>query len=199
MYGHVHKMAQAVAKGVEEAGGEVKLFQVAETLPKDVLDKMGAPPKPDVPVINPNDLADADGFIFGIPTRFGMMASQVKALFDATGQLWGKGALVGKVGSLFFSTATQGGGQETTAFTAVTQFVHHGIIYVPIGYSSPLLFNMDEIHAGSPYGAGTFAGPKGERSPSKLELDVAEHQGKYVTGVVAALKRGREAGAPAKK
>lgn len=158
---------------------------------------MYAPAKPDVPVINPADLAEADGIIFGMPTRFGMMAAQVKALFDATGSLWGKGALVGKVASTFFSTATQGGGQETTALTAITQFTHHGMIYVPIGYSSPLLFNMDEIHGGSPYGAGCLAGPKGERQPSKLELDVAEHQGTYVAGVVSALKKGRDATAAA--
>jgi len=166
---------------------------VAETLPKEVLDKMYAPAKPDVPVINPQDLAEADGIIFGIPTRFGEMAGQMKALFDATGGLWGKGALVGKVASVFFSTGTQGGGQETTALTTVTQFVHHGMIYVPIGYSNPQLFDMNEVHGGSPYGAGTLAGTKGERQPSKLELGVAEHQGKYVGGVVKALKCGRDA------
>jgi len=196
-YGHVEKLAEAVARGAEEAGAEVKLWQIPETLPKEVLEKMFAPPKSAVPVISPNDLADADGIIFGVPTRFGSPAAQFKALFDATGGLWGKGALVGKVASIFFSTATLGGGQETTALTAITNFVHHGMIYVPIGYGNPALFNLEELHGGSPYGAGTLAGPKGERTPSKLELSVAEYQGKHVATITSQLKRGREAAAPA--
>jgi len=190
-------MAQEVAKGVESGGAEVRLLQVPETLPKEVLEKMHAPTKPDVPIATPHDLAEADGIIFGIPTRFGMMAAQMKAFFDATGQLWQQGSLVGKPASIFFSTATQGGGQETTALTTVTQLTHHGMLYVPIGYGNPSLFNMDEVHGGSPYGAGTFAGGDGSRQPTTLELGVAAYQGKYFAGVVNALKAGRAATQPA--
>jgi len=186
-------MAQEVAKGVESGGAEVKLLQVPETLPKEVLEKMHAPAKPDVPIATPQDLAEADGIIFGIPTRFGMMTAQMKAYFDATGQLWQKGTLVGKPASIFHSTATQGGGQETTALTTVTQLTHHGMIFVPIGYGNPSLFNMDEVHGGSPYGAGTFAGGDGSRQPTQLELGIAAYQGKYFAGVVNALKAGRAA------
>jgi NAD(P)H dehydrogenase (quinone) len=198
MYGHIASMAKAVAKGIEAGGADAKLFQVPETLPQAVLDKMHAPAK-DANVATINDASELeayDGVIIGIPTRFGMMPAQLKAFFDTTGQIWQRGGFVGKPASIFFSTATQAGGQETTAMTAVTQLTHHGMIYVPIGYSDPSLFNMDEIHGGSPWGAGTFAGPKGDRQPSALELGVAEHQGKYFTGVATALKKGR---APAAK
>jgi len=195
MYGHVATLAKSVAKGVEAAGADVVILQVAETLPQAVLEKMYAPPKDaNVKVIaSPDELEQFDGILFGIPTRFGVMAAQMKALFDSTGQLWQKGALVGKTAGIFFSTATQGGGQETTALTSITQFTHHGMVYVPIGYSDPSLFNMDEIHGGSPYGAGTFAGPKGDRKPSVLELNVAEHQGKHFATLTAALKKGKAA------
>ena len=235
-------MAKAVAKGVEAAGAEVKLFQVAETLPAEVLTKvrtitdtathathlrccprllcarlhcalshhivasyvgsyvrvcaclkMYAPAKDaSIPVISdPAELEGFDGFIFGSGTRFGMIASQLKAFLDSTGGLWAKGALVGKTAGFFYSTGTQGGGQETTALTFITQLTHHGIIYIPIGYSDPSLMNMDEVHGGSPYGAGTLAGPTGARQPSALELGVAEHQGKHIATITGALKRGR--------
>lgn len=145
---------------------------------------MSAPPKPDVPVIDHHTLGEADGFIFGFPTRYGMMAAQMKAMFDATGQLWFSGALVGKPAGLFFSTGTQGGGQETTAMTAVTQLTHHGMIYVPVGYSFGLdkLGGLDEVRGGSPWGAGTMAGADGSRMPSELELAHAKHQGSYFAG-----------------
>lgn len=194
MYGHVKAMAEKVKEGLEEAGCEATLYQIAETLPQEVLDKMHAPPKDDaIPVVGPHDLAEADGIMFGIPTRYGMAAAQVKALLDATGSLWTAGKLIGKPAGIFFSTATQGGGQETTALTFLTQLTHHGMVFVPLGYSTPLLFNMDEVHGGSPYGAGTFAGPDGSRQPTELELNVAQHHGKHFGGVAAALKRGREA------
>ena len=142
---------------------------------------MHAPPKPNVPVVDVNDLPAYDGFLFGLPTRFGMMAAQMKALFDATGQHWQKGALVGKPAGLFVSVATQGGGMETTALTAVTQLTHHGMIFVPVGYTAgPTMFQLDEVMGGSPWGAGTFAGGDGSRHPSKLELDHAEHQVRIV-------------------
>mmetsp|Transcript_13677 Transcript_13677/g.41358 ORF Transcript_13677/g.41358 Transcript_13677/m.41358 type:complete len:145 (+) Transcript_13677:102-536(+) len=133
MYGHVAAMAEEVKAGVEEAGYEVELLQIPETLSDDVLGKMGAPPKSDVPIADPKKLGEYDGFLFGFPTRFGAAPAQVKAFFDATGGLWMSGGLVGKPAGLFFSTGTLGGGQETTALTFVTQFVHHGMIYVPIG------------------------------------------------------------------
>eukprot|EP00899_Mesostigma_viride_P019473 jgi/Mesvir1/27527/Mv07288-RA.1 len=127
MYGHIQKLAEAIAEGVKEAGAEVTLKQVAETLPAEVLAKMYAPPKPDYEIATPDDLPQYDGILFGFPTRFGMMAAQMKAFFDATGGLWKTGALVGKPAGTFISTATQNGGQETTHLTAITQLVHHGM------------------------------------------------------------------------
>mmetsp|Transcript_16732 Transcript_16732/g.33821 ORF Transcript_16732/g.33821 Transcript_16732/m.33821 type:complete len:207 (-) Transcript_16732:188-808(-) len=188
MYKHIEQMATAVAKGVEAAGGKVTIMRVPETLPTEVLKKMGAPEKnADHKEATPADLEAADGIIFGIPTRFGMAAAQVKALIDRTGGLWMKGKLVGKPAGMFVSTGTQGGGQETTALTFVTQLVHHGMVYVPIGYACPKLMDMSEIHGGSPYGAGCLAGPDGSRQPSKLELEVAEFQGKHFTGIASKL------------
>ena len=153
MYGHIATMADKVIEGIKATGAEVTVRQIPETLPAEVLAKMHAPPKREsVPVVTHDDLIAADGIFFGFPTRYGMVPAQVKAFWDSTGQLWSKGSLVGKMAATFFSTATQGGGQETTALTFVTQLVHHGIIYVPLGYSCPLLFNLDEVHGGSPYG-----------------------------------------------
>jgi NAD(P)H dehydrogenase (quinone) len=193
MYGHIKTMAKSVAAGIEASGCTAKLMQVPETLSAEVLGKMGAPARDEsIPTATAADLEAADGVIFGIPTRFGMAAAQVKAFMDTTGGLWGKGALVGKPASVFFSTGTQGGGQETTALTFYTQLVHHGMVIVPIGYSSKSLFNMDEVHGGSPYGAGCFAGGDGSRQPSKLELETAEHQGKHFSTIAAALKKGKE-------
>ena len=188
MYGHVKAMAESVKAGVEEAGCEGVLLQIPETLPAEVLEKMHAAPKDDtIAVADPHTLPEFDGFLFGIPTRFGMAAAQVKQFLDATGGLWLGGKLVGKPAGIFFSTGTQGGGQETTAFTFITQLTHHGMIFVPIGYSSPLLMNMDEIHGGSPYGAGCLAGTDGSRKPSELELSIAKHQGSYFAGVAKKL------------
>jgi NAD(P)H dehydrogenase (quinone) len=132
--------------------------QVPEILSEEVLGKMGAPPKTDVPIISPQELAEADGILFGFPTRFGMMASQMKAFFDATGGLWREQSLAGKPAGVFFSTGTQGGGQETTPLTAVTQLTHHGMVFVPVGYTfGAKMFDMEKVQGGSPYGAGTFA------------------------------------------
>ena len=125
--------------------------------------------------------------MFGIPTRFGMAPAQMKALMDSTGGLWQQGALVGKPAGTFFSTGTQNGGQETTALTFVTQFVHHGMIYVPMGYSTPLLFDLKEVHGGSPYGSGTIAGPDGSRMPSEHEKKVAVHHGEHFGKIVTKL------------
>ncbi len=160
-----------------------------------VLVQMYAAPRDEsIPTItDPSALNEFDGIIFGSGTRFGAIASQLKAFFDASGGVWQTGGWVGKTAGIFFSTGTQGGGQETTALTTVTQFTHHGMIFVPIGYSSPLLFNMDEIHGGSPYGAGTLAGPKGDRQPTALELQVAEHQGKHQATITGYIKKGKAA------
>ncbi|KAJ6416465.1 hypothetical protein OIU84_002346 [Salix udensis] len=157
----LQRLAEEIKKGADSVEGvEVKLWQVPETLPEEVLGKMGAAPKSDVPIIKPSDLTEADGFLFGFPTRFGMMAAQFKAFLDATGGLWGTQQLAGKPAGIFYSTASQGGGQETTALTAITQLVK----------------------GGSPYGAGTYAGD-GTRQPTDLELAQAFHQGKYFSGI----------------
>ena len=153
---------------------------------------MHAPPKSDVPVIDPLKLPEADGILFGFPTRFGTMPAQVKALFDATGSLWAKGALAGKPAGFFFSTGSQNGGQETTALTSIPNLVHHGMVFVPLGYTTPLLFPNDEIRGGSSYGAGTIAGGDGSRQPSERELGIAQHQGEYFAKFVDALTKGRQ-------
>jgi NAD(P)H dehydrogenase (quinone) len=190
MYGHIAAMARAVKKGVDSVEGvEGVLYQVAETLPAEVLEKMHAPAKAeDVPIADPHTIDQADGFVFGFPTRFGMMCAQMKAFFDATGGHWAKGALAGKAASMFTSTASQGSGQETTLMTAVTQLAHHGMIYVPTGYGAGgNMFTLDEVKGGGPWGAGTFAGPTGARNPSEMELEQAEYEGKNLATVVKKL------------
>ncbi|KAJ3881277.1 1,4-benzoquinone reductase [Lentinula edodes] len=181
MFGHIAKMAEAVKTGVENAGGSVKIFQIPETLPQEILDKMHAPEKPNYPVINVDQLTEFDAFLFGIPTRYGNFPAQWKTFWDATGGLWGKGALAGKYASVFFSTASPGGGQESTAMNAMSTLAHHGVIFIPLGYSVafPQLTNMEEVRGGSPWGAGCFAGPSGTRQPSALELEIATIQGKH--------------------
>ncbi|CAN1165914.1 Probable NAD(P)H dehydrogenase (quinone) FQR1-like 1 [Linum perenne] len=195
MYGHVEKLAEEIKKGASTVDGvEVKLWQVAETLPEEVLGKMGAPAKKsEVPIITANELAEADGILFGFPTRFGMMAAQFKAFMDSTGGLWKTQALQGKPAGLFYSTGSQGGGQETTPLTAITQLVHHGMLFVPVGYTfGGGMFEMEEVKGGSPYGAGTFAGD-GSRQPSELELGLANHQGKYFAAIAKKLKGSSDA------
>ncbi|KAL6546697.1 hypothetical protein OROMI_022418 [Orobanche minor] len=189
-YGHVERLAQEIKKGAESVQGvEATLWQVPEILSAEILAKMGAPPKSDVPVITPDELVEADGIIFGFPTRFGMMAAQSKAFFDSTGGLWKTQALAGKPAGIFYSTGSQGGGQETTPLTAITQLTHHGMIFVPIGYTFGAdMFEMEKIKGGSPYGAGTYAGD-GSRQPSVIELAQAFHQGKYIAGITKKLKQ----------
>ncbi|PSS36454.1 NAD(P)H dehydrogenaseFQR1-like [Actinidia chinensis var. chinensis] len=190
MYGHVEGLARRMKSGVEGvAGVEAVLLRVPETLPPDVLEQMRAPPKDDeIPEIaSAAELAAADGFLFGFPTRYGCMAAQMKAFFDSTGQLWKEQKLAGKPAGFFVSTGTQGGGQETTAWSAITQLAHHGMLFVPIGYTFGAgMFKMDSIRGGSPYGAGVFAGD-GTREPTDTELALAEHQGKYMAAVVKRL------------
>ncbi|KAF7810907.1 putative NAD(P)H dehydrogenase (quinone) FQR1-like 2 [Senna tora] len=189
MYGHVESLAKEMKKGVDSVEGvEGELYRVAETLPKEVLEKMKAPEKDEsVAEITAEELVEADGVAFGFPTRFGSMAAQMKAFFDSTGKLWKEQKLAGKPAGFFVSTGTQGGGQETTAWTAITQVVHHGMLYVPVGYSFGAgMFEMESIRGGSPYGAGVFAGD-GSREASQQELALAHHQGKYLATIVKKL------------
>ncbi|KAH0849402.1 hypothetical protein HID58_096427, partial [Brassica napus] len=183
MYGHVEKLAEEIRKGAASVEGvEAKLWQVPETLPEEALLKMSAPPKSGSPIITPNDLTEADGFVLGFPQGL------FKAFLDATGGLWRTQALAGKPAGIFYSTGSQGGGQETTALTAITQLVHHGMIFVPIGYTFGAgMFEMEKVKGGSPYGAGTFAGD-GSRQPTQLELEQAFHQGKYIATITKKLK-----------
>ncbi|KAJ4482597.1 NADH-quinone oxidoreductase [Lentinula aciculospora] len=190
MYGHIAKMAESVKSGVEAAGGSVTIFQIPETLPQEVLTMMHAPAKPDYPLIAADKLTEFDAFLFGIPTRYGNFPAQWKVFWDTTGALWGKGALAGKYVSVFFSTASLGGGQESTAMNAMSTFVHHGMIFVPLGYSPafPQLTSLAEIRGGSAWGAGTVAGATGERQPSALELEIATIQGKHFYQTVSKVK-----------
>ncbi|KAI9480387.1 MAG: NAD(P)H:quinone oxidoreductase, type IV [Benjaminiella poitrasii] len=196
VYHHVHKLAIEVQKGLESTGVATKMFQVQETLPESVLTKIKAPPKPDLPIIQPEQLTEADGILFGFPTRFGSMPSQVKGLLDATGAQYAKGALIGKFAGTFFSTASQHGGQETTALTSIPYFVHQGMTYVPLGYPPALsdkLNNMSEIVGGSPYGAGAIASNDASRDVSDKELAIAHYQGKNFGEMIRAYVRGRNA------
>jgi len=182
LYGHIRKMADGVKKGVEAAGGTVDMYQLPETLPEEVLTKMHAPPKPtDVPILeDPNVLTKYDGFLFGIPTRYGNFPAQWKTFIDKCGQIWMSGGYHGKYAGLFISTASLGGGQESTAIAVMSSLVHQGIIFVPLGYAKAFgqLTNLKEVHGGSPWGAGTFAGTDGSRQPTELELEIAGIQGK---------------------
>jgi NAD(P)H dehydrogenase (quinone) len=192
-YGHVHKMAEAVAEGVREIdGAETILRRVPETLPEEVLEKMGAveaqQSMSNVPICAVEELTSADAIIFGTPTRFGNMCGQMRQFLDSTGQLWAKGALVGKVGSVFTSSATQHGGQESTILTFHVTLLHHGFIVVGLPYSFQGQMRIDEITGGSPYGASTIAGGSGERMPSGNELDAARFQGKHVASIALKLK-----------
>jgi NAD(P)H dehydrogenase (quinone) len=194
-YGHVHKMAEAVAEGVKEvAGAEVSLRRVPETLPPEVLEKMGAVDSQNalshVPVSTVDELAEADAVIFGTPTRFGNMCGQMRQFLDATGQLWAGGALVGKVGSVFTSSATQHGGQESTILTFHVTLLHHGFVVVGLPYAFQGQMTIDEISGGSPYGASTIAGGDGSRMPSENELEAARFQGRHVASIAAKLTTG---------
>ncbi|NNM84178.1 MAG: NAD(P)H:quinone oxidoreductase [Phycisphaerales bacterium] len=192
MYGHLYTMAEAVASGAREVPStQVQLFQVPELIPADVLEKHGAAAAraafAHVPVMKPEQLAEADAIIFGTPTRFGNMAAQMRNFLDQTGQLWAKGGLIGKVGSVFVSTASQHGGQETTITSFHTTLLHHGMIIVGVPYSQQGLLTMNEISGGSPYGASTLAGGDGKRTPSANELTIAKFQGKHVAEIAAKL------------
>ena len=194
MYGHVYRMAEAVAEGARQvSGAEVSVYQVQELVPDDVLEKYGAKAArasfAKVPVAKVEQLVDAHAIIFGTPTRFGNMAAQMRNFLDQTGPLWMKGALIGKVGSVFASTGTQHGGQETTITSFHSTLLHQGMIVVGVPYSEPGLTYMGEISGGTPYGATTMAGADGSRQPTENELKIARYQGKHVAEIASKLFR----------
>jgi NAD(P)H dehydrogenase (quinone) len=194
MYGHIHTMAQAVAEGVAQvAGAKAILRRVPETLPLDALTKMGAldsqKAQADVPVCTLDELGQADAIIFGTPTRFGNMCGQMRQFLDATGQLWVKGALVGKVGSVFASSATQHGGQESTILTFHVTLLHQGMVIVGLPYAFQQQTGVEEVKGCSPYGASTIAGADGSRTPSLIELEGARWQGRHVAEIASKLTR----------
>ena len=182
-YGHIERMAEAVAEGARSDGAEVVVKRVAELMPENVAKAAGAKLDQKAPVADPHEIAGYDAIIVGTPTRFGRVAAQMANFWDQTGGLWAKGALIGKVGSVFTSTATQHGGQETTLFSMITTLLHQGMIVVGLPYSAAGQMRLDEITGGSPYGATTIAGGKGERQPSENELELARFQGRHVAEV----------------
>lgn len=194
MYGHIYRMAEAVAEGARSVPGvEATLLQVPELVPPDVLEKSGATAAKaafaHVPVANVDQLAEADAIVFGTGTRFGMMTSQMRNFLDQTGGLWAGGKLVGKVGSVFTSSATQHGGQESTILSFHTTLLHHGFVIVGVPYSEPRLTEMKEVSGGSPYGASTLTRGDGSRLPSENELAIARFQGRHVAEIAAKLKK----------
>ena len=191
MYGHIETMAKSVVEGARTVDGvEVTLKRVPEIMSEEAARKVGAKVDQAAPVASPKELSDYDAIIFGTPTRFGNMAAQMRNLLDRTGSLWTKGALVGKVASVFASTGT-GGGNESTILTFIPTLLHHGMIYVGLPYSCPELTDISELKGGSPYGAATIAGPDGSRQPSAKELAMARYQGRHVASIAAKLNSNR--------
>ncbi len=191
MYGHVETLAEAEAEGVQSVEGtEVLIKRVPELVPEDVLRRAGAKLDQPASIATVDELSDYDAILFGTPTRFGNMCSQMRNFLDQTGRLWLAGGLIGKVGSVFTSTASQHGGQETTITSFHTTLLHHGMIVVGVPYSSRELVNMDEITGGSPYGATTLAGADGSRRPSQNELTIARFQGAHVAKIAKRLATG---------
>ena len=188
-YGHIEKMADAVAEGAREGGAEVAIRRVAETAPDEIVKAAGFKTDTAHPLIEgPDALADYDAIIVGAPTRYGRMPSQMAAFWDTTGGLWFKGALIGKVGGAFTSTASQHGGQETTLFSLITNLLHHGMAIVGLDYGFQAQMGVDEVRGGSPYGATTLAGGDGSRQPHAEELAGARYQGKRIAETAAKLK-----------
>ncbi len=187
-YGHVETLAEAVAAGAREvAGTQVTIKRVPELVPAEVARKSGMKLDQRAPIAEPKELADYDAIIFGTPTRFGNMAAQMRNFLDQTGGLWMQGALIGKVGSVFASTATQHGGQETTITSFHTTLLHQGMVIVGVPYSHKGLSEMNEVSGGTPYGATTLAKSDGSRTPSANELDIARFQGRHVAEIAAKL------------
>ena len=189
MYGHIETMANAVAEGARGVTGvEVTIKRVPETMDAEIFKNAGGKTDQAAEVATPAELADYDAIIVGTPTRFGSMSGQMRNFFDQTGGLWAKGALAGKVASVFTSTGT-GGGQEMTITSTWTTLAHHGMIIVPIGYTTPELFDISQVSGGTPYGASTLAGGDGSRQPDARELTIARHQGAHVAQIAAKLSK----------
>jgi NAD(P)H dehydrogenase (quinone) len=186
-YGHIEAMAQAVAEGAREAGAQVDVKRVPETVPEAVARGAGYKLDQAAPIAEVADLAQYDAIVVGVGTRYGRMTSQMAAFWDQTGGLWASGALVGKVGAVFTSTATQHGGQETTIVSTITQLLHLGMVIVGLPYAWAGQMTLDEITGGSPYGASTITGGQGQRMPSANELEGARFQGRHVAQVAAKL------------
>jgi len=188
-YGHVETLASTIAEGARSVDGvEVTVKRVPETLPPEVAKQFGAKLDQAAPVASPQELGDYDAILFGTPTRFGNMAAQMRNFLDQTGGLWMKGALVGKVGSVFTSTGT-GGGNESTIMSFVNTLMHQGMIYVGLPYACPELADISEVKGGSPWGAATIAGADGSRQPSAKELAQARFQGRHVASIAAKLNK----------
>jgi NAD(P)H dehydrogenase (quinone) len=186
-YGHIEKMAGAVAAGAREGGAEVTVKRVPELVPEEVAKKSGFKLDQAAPIATVDELPDYDAIILGVPTRFGNMPAQMKNFLDQTGGLWAKGKLVGKVGSVFTSTATQHGGQESTILSTHTVLLHQGMVIVGLPYTFQGQTKIDEVTGGSPYGASTIAGGDGSRQPTENELAGARFQGRHVAGIAAKL------------
>lgn len=198
MYGHIYKMGQAVLAGTMDVpGADVQIFQVPELIPEEILEKSGAKTARQafahVPTAKVEELVEADAIIFGAPTRFGMICAKMRNFLDQTGGLWAKNALVGIPVSVFTSTSTQHGGQESTILSFHTTLLHHGMIIVGVPYSEKRQFEIGEISGGSPYGASTIAGPDGKRTPTDNELAIARFQGRHVAEITRDLAIGRKA------
>ena len=191
LYGHINQLSRSIKKGIESVGIEVQHLRCAETLPSEVLEQMHAPPKPeDVRELTPanvNELEDFDGIIFGVSARYGGIPAQMKTIMDATGGLWQNGKLVGKTAGVFQSTGTMQGGQESVAMNCMSFFAHHGMVFIPLGYIDPKVFSFEEIHGGSPWGSGTYAGPDGSRQPTSMELSIAENHGRHFAKLTAKI------------
>lgn len=187
-YGHIETLAAAIAEGAANVTGtEVVIKRVPELMSDEAMSNAGMKIDQLAPVASPHELADYDAIVFGTPTRFGNMSAQMRNFLDQTGGMWMKGALIGKVGSVFTSTAVQHGGQETTITSFHITLLHHGMVIAGVPFSTPELSNLDEITGGSPYGAGTIAGSDGSRTPSANELAIARAQGAHVAGIAAKL------------
>jgi NAD(P)H dehydrogenase (quinone) len=188
-YGHIERMAQAVAEGARAAGAQVHVKRVPETMPDDAMKQAGMKVDQPAEVATVDELPSYDAIIFGTPTRFGNMTGQMRSFLDRTGGLWARGALVGKVGAVFTSSATQHGGQESTILTFIPTLLHHGMVVAGLPYAFQGQMGVDEVKGGSPYGASTIAGADGGRQPSAIELEGARWQGRHVAGIAARLAR----------
>jgi NAD(P)H dehydrogenase (quinone) len=192
MYGHIYQMAKAEAEGAKEVEGtDVKIYRVPETVPEDILIQSGAKKAQEqfshIPIANLDSLVEADAIIFGTPTRFGMMAAQMRQFLDTTGPIWAKGSLVGKIGSVFTSSSTQHGGQESTILNFHTTLLHHGMIIVGIPFTEPSLSDASNIHGGTPYGASAIIIQGEENRPNEIELNIAKSQGRRVAEIAKKL------------